>query len=556
MTINTRRTASLLMTALLAATVHGHFLWLKLVPQEGSTDSRLFFSESAHQENYHLPEAILNAEIWQTDMTGKRTRLEMQEAEDAEILHRPLEGGGSRCIATTCAYGNYHGSLLTYYAKSIYPARLSDLAKVGSDKNQKLDIAVGWKDGKVTLALHWNGQPRPNSEFTVTAPSGKQQQLRSRDTGEVVFTPLETGIHGILTHIEDKDAKGEFDGESYKGAHHYATLSIHLAKQSVTMESSKDEQKTTQYPHLVEAVSSFGAAVLGDHLYVYSGHTGKAHAHSLSNLSKHFRRLNLADPSQGWEDLPMQLPLQGVPLVAHGKHVYRIGGLNARNANPEEDADLHSTATASRFDTESLQWEDLPNLPAGRSSHDAVIHDDHLYVIGGWNLSGDSDGEWHDSMLVMDLTADKLSWKSIPALPFQKRALATASWGGKVFAICGMDQYGSVDRTVHQFDPATQEWSRGPSLAGDGMDGFGVSAWGCQEGLFMSGHDGVLHRLSDDGQAWDKAGQLESGRFFHRLLPQGEQQLIAVGGASHTGHLRSMEAVTIAEPNSEPDSVD
>src|SRR5690606_3988964 len=80
-------------------------------------------------------------------------------------------------------------------------------------------------------------------------------------------------------------------------------------------------------PELGEAVSSFGGAVADGWLYVYSGHTGREHQHSRDNLSQTFARLELANPQQ-WEVLPMETPLQGMPLVAANGKLYRIGGLS------------------------------------------------------------------------------------------------------------------------------------------------------------------------------------------------------------------------------------
>ena len=119
-------------------------------------------------------------------------------------------------------------------------------------------------------------------------------------------------------------------------------------------------------------MSSFGAVVADGWLYVYGGHTGEEHEHSAANLSKHFRRIQL-DGGTEWEELPMQTPLQGLPLVAHGGKIYRVGGLNMRNATTKDDEDLHSTAEFAEFDPATSKWTALAPLPAARSSHNAVV---------------------------------------------------------------------------------------------------------------------------------------------------------------------------------------
>jgi hypothetical protein len=94
--------------------------------------------------------------------------------------------------------------------------------------------------------------------------------------------------------------------------------------------SEKASAPAGDLPALPEGVSSFGGAVEGPWLYVYSGHIGTAHSHSKQNLSKNFLRLRLDAPSE-WETLPVGPGLQGLPLVAHGGGVIRVGGLSARN---------------------------------------------------------------------------------------------------------------------------------------------------------------------------------------------------------------------------------
>jgi N-acetylneuraminic acid mutarotase len=278
---------------------------------------------------------------------------------------------------------------------------------------------------------------------------------------------------------------------------------------------------------------------------VYSGHTGRAHQHSRDNLSQTFARLDLANP-QEWEMLDMQTPLQGMPLVAGNGKVYRVGGLNAKNARKKKE-DLHSVDEFASFDPATKVWTQLPSLPGPRSSHDAAMLDGKIYVVGGWSLTGDRDGEWQIDALVYD-TAKGTSgtWEKLPTPPFQRRALAVVAWNNRIWAIGGMDEFADVKRDVFSFDPATNSWSQAAELPGDDMQGFGVSAWGLGSGLYASGTDGVIYRLGEvDGQ-WQAAGKLSTPRFFHRLLPHGKNALLAVAGASmEEGHLNDIERVEV-----------
>src|SRR5215212_6392548 len=105
---------------------------------------------------------------------------------------------------------------------------------------------------------------------------------------------------------------------------------------------------TPRLPDLPAPLSSFGAAVVGDHVYVYGGHTGKAHTYSTETTLGDFHRLNLKQPEK-WEDLPGGPKLQGLALVAHGGKVYRVGGMQPQNAKTEK-TEIKSQAACAVFD--------------------------------------------------------------------------------------------------------------------------------------------------------------------------------------------------------------
>lgn len=299
-------------------------------------------------------------------------------------------------------------------------------------------------------------------------------------------------------------------------------------------------------PPLPEGVASFGAAVAGDDLVVFGGHVGKTHQHSIENLSHRFLRLDLAEPESGWQTLDEVGGLQGLPLVAYGREVCRIGGLQARN-HVGSDENLHSVGDVRCYDLDRRVWRVLPSLPEPRSSHDAVVYDDHLFVIGGWRLRGaDEAARWLDTMEVLDLRDADATWRSVPQ-PFERRALAVAAAAGKVYAFGGLGKEGT-SRAVSVYDVATERWSAGPDIPpmASRMKGFGVSAFAVGTRVYLSGGDGVVHALDAESDRWEtNLAKLEFPRFFHRLLPHRER-LLFLGGASSQGHLTDVETLTIA----------
>lgn len=295
---------------------------------------------------------------------------------------------------------------------------------------------------------------------------------------------------------------------------------------------------------LPQPMTSFGAAVSDGYVYIYGGHKGTAHDYSTATQSDEFLRLNLKQPTR-WEKLPSQSRRQGLALVAHQGRLYRIGGFEAMNKEGEKD-DLRSQQDVASFDPKTKKWTPMPALPVARSSHDAVVLGDTIYVVGGWTLGGNREGQWHETALAMDLSAEKPAWKEIAKPPFRTRALAAATHDGKLWVMGGMDNQHQIKRASYSYDPATDKWTAGPELPGEGMQGFGLSAWGTEQGLYVSGTSGALFRLSDDGQQWQAVAKLDKPRFFHALRPAGPRELLAIGGgAMGTGHLETTERILL-----------
>lgn len=318
-----------------------------------------------------------------------------------------------------------------------------------------------------------------------------------------------------------------------------------------TARAQQDPLAAWQPPDLVEAVASLGAVVHDGALYVYGGHIGRVHAHSIENISPAFRRLVL-QPGRAWEELARGPLLQGAVLVSDGAAIYRVGGMTAANATAAEGEVLRSTRSAARYSVADDRWEPLPDLPTGRSSHDAVITGGVLYVVGGWELRGpDQDAVWADTVLALDLRAGGADWREIAA-PFQRRALAAATAGGRVYALGGLTPADGPRLRVDVLDTASGAWAEGPSLPeSERLQGFGVAAASAAGSIFMNQADGRVHRLRDGAEGWEPVAELDHPRFMHRLAPAGAH-LLAVGGAGRGGHLREIDVLRTADPETGP----
>lgn len=299
----------------------------------------------------------------------------------------------------------------------------------------------------------------------------------------------------------------------------------------------------SELPAIKSGVTSAGAAVANGNLYLYGGHKGSAHNYSADQQSGSLLRLNLNSP-EAWEEVSTGPKRTGLALIGYKGHVYRIGGWESRNDKGEKWL-LYSSKDFSRFDPATSKWTDLAPLPRGRSSHDAALVGDHLYVVGGWELNGEGDGDWHDTALVCDLSQEKPEWKEIAKPPFMRRALAVAGYDGKLYVLGGMTDSNEMTAAVSVYDPKSEKWSEGPSLPGKGMDTFGPSAFGGASGLFVTMADGSLLRLADAGKEWTKVGALKHPRFFHRLVMAEDGRLLVVAGTSRNGKVLETEAIQL-----------
>jgi N-acetylneuraminic acid mutarotase len=296
------------------------------------------------------------------------------------------------------------------------------------------------------------------------------------------------------------------------------------------------------YPAMPEAFSSFGAAVADGHVYVYGGHIAKTHSYSTEAVTGKFRRLDLKNPSAAWEELPSGPKIQGLALVAHGGKIYRIGGMEPRNKAGDK-ADNHSLASVAVFDPKTMAWAPFVDMPAGRSSHDAVVVGDTLVVVGGWNMGGASkSGAFHDSALLVDLSSAKPVWKAVPQ-PFKRRALNVAAVEGKVYAVGGMNSENEIEKRVDAFDVKSQTWSNVAELPGPNRNGFTPAACAQAGKVIASPADGKVYQLSDAKDAWVEFAQLDAKRLVHRMVPVGNERVLILGGASSMGNLSTVELI-------------
>ena len=536
------RTTMILFASLIfccGLSAQAHFPWL-IVNSDGKAS--LFFGENIADQAYNLPDSLEDAKVYSMSTDKEKTLLRLTSVDSDDFVGLiSKQNIAEDCqLHTEVTYGIYHGKRLRYQA--VHFMHLPNAATSTDRVSKGFSVQLVDADASVDAIVHWNGEPLSGLDVHLYGADGREEvATKTNDQGKASFSDeqVQSGLNGIMFGHTIEDDGGKLGEEEYASTMYYCTTTFMDPEEPATDEMS-------EFADLPFEITSFGAARIGDTAYVYGGHTGNAHSYSVEEQSNKLMALNLEDSEAEWLEVITGDRLQGLALVPHGKDLVLIGGFTAMNKQGEQH-DLHSKASVKSFDTTTKQWSDLPALPAGRSSHDAAIIGDVVYVVGGWTLQGDEETQWHKTALKLDLSSDKLEWETIAEPPFRRRALATIAHEGLLYVIGGMNKEGGPTKEVQVYDPQKDSWKKGPELPGEGsMAGFGAAGWSVERGLVVSTYEGKVLKLAKDGSAWESIGKTEDDRFFHRLIPLSGSQLISVGGASmESGKFSNLEVVTV-----------
>ncbi|TWT58070.1 N-acetylneuraminate epimerase precursor [Thalassoglobus neptunius] len=545
-------------TVSVAQRADAHFIFLAPQATKGETTRiEVYFGEDASADDPAFLKYTEGMNAWAVQQGKEMEVLEIDRKDDSVSTTIPADETDKTIIVATHDLGVMDRGdtvfRLKYYAKTGPSVNSSAWTSVDTSKALKLDVIPEETTDGVNLQVLFNGEAVEGSEVVASGPELFEFEGTTGESGTIVLPIDQPGLYSIRAkHVEPE--AGEFDGKEYPETRHYTTLTLRV--QSDLSQAARRDLQPLEQP-----VTSFGGAILGDKVYIYGGHSGSAHSYSNEEQGHTLLQLNLGTGQ--WNELVDGPPLQGLAMVAHGDRLYRIGGFTAKNSEGEEH-DLWSRDTVEAYDLTKNKWGKMPSLPEPRSSFDAAVLNDTIYVIGGWQLQGESDEVWHQTAWSMDLNAEDPQWTALPEPPFQRRALAVAAFNDKLYVIGGMQSEGGPTTAMNIYDPQTETWSEGPELVVEaskesdddssgsrfsaGMTGFGASAFAAGGHLYASTFKGNLQRLSDDGSQWEIVAKTPTARFFHRMLPVSDHELLVVGGASMAvGKFEEVEILDVSK---------
>lgn len=530
----------LLVSLAWCAPAWAHFPFV--VPDQDGATARLIMSETLEPDGEVSIDLLKPTSLILRDAKGTETPLSKESKPQQHLMTLALPGGGTRVVYGKADLGIMQrgkgpAHVLVYYPKTILGDAFDPATRLG-DK-VPVELVPVRENDTVRLQLLVNGQPRPESEIRIITPDGVQDDYKTDDKGLSPAFDKPGRYAAWARHWVEQT--GQRDEKPYTQVRHYATLVFDFSTGTTTPAVQTDAQERIQmFSRLPEAVASFGAVASDGWLYVYGGHTADRHDYSTASVSGKFHRIRLSDASQ-IESLPGGPGMQGMNLAAYQGKIYRVGGMEPRNA-PGEPQDTHSRDDVACFDPQTKTWQTIATLPTPRSSHDIAIVDGKLYVIGGWNMQGDEGNDWIKDTVVLDLNTPEKGWTHIQQ-PFSRRALIVATLDQKIYVLGGFDSDDKPHLSVDILDTSTGTWSKGPDIPGKAFNGFSPAACTLNHRLYLSVGSGDLFVLSEDGQRWDKIAKA-TPRIVHRLIPDGDRILI-VGGARGEKMTDLIESVSL-----------
>lgn len=553
----TLTTLFVFLVAVQSPAAFAHFIWLSPSTTGDAGKIAVYFGEAADDDSSDYLDRVSTVVV--SRVTGSLPAEALTLSKSKDSISTPVKFSDASVYVASHDLGimdrGDSSFRLKYYAKTGPNVESNAWQTADSKDDLRLDIVPSRQGDKIQMTVYFDQQPVSDVEVTVARPNADSIQAVTNEAGAATFELSDAGLYSIRArHIDS--TSGELNGKKFPETRHYSTVSLLVPAEKAT-------GITAEYDSLPEPVTSFGAAIAGQALYMYGGHTGSAHSYSTKEQSNQLTRLNLQ--SGKWETLAEGPHLQGLALVAHGDKLYRIGGFTAMNAEGEEH-ELVSQNTVASFDPATKVWQELPALPERRSSHDAAVVGDCIYVVGGWKM-GDEDTQWHSTAWKLDLTLPVLHWQPIAAPGFHRRALALAAHNGKLYVVGGMQEKGGPTTSVAVYNPADDSWADGPalfvkadpvakdstekpvrSMSSGAMAGFGASAFATGGSLYVTTVQGNLQKLSEDGSKWEVVKDDLTPRFFHRILPLTEDKLVVVGGSNMSiGKFEEVEVIDVKQ---------
>ncbi len=208
------------------------------------------------------------------------------------------------------------------------------------------------------------------------------------------------------------------------------------------------EGKSTELPRMNQPREGSASCVYNNNIMVTGGFNGQDALDSIEvlNMNQHALRWMMF---QG----KLRFKLFNHVAIVYQDKLYVIGGYNS-SENKTSDL-IHEIALAAPYSAKVLA-----RMPQPRQQHRGEIVNGKLFIFGG-TTTGFYKGVT-DSVLVFDFTTKK--FKPCPSLPKPVCRMSTVTWGNMIIVIGGVDKNNQVLNDVIMYDTETGRSERLPSL--------------------------------------------------------------------------------------------
>lgn len=234
-----------------------------------------------------------------------------------------------------------------------------------------------------------------------------------------------------------------------------------------------------------------------------------------------------------------QVPVPRTELAgaALGGRIVVAGGLTADGA---------ASDVVHLYDPDDNRWEAGPALPLGLHHMGMAALGNRVYVAGGYtNRQGQ---DWVAQSRVFSLSVGERSWREEPSLSGPRGGLAMAAATGRLVAVGGTDDGGTLLRRTEAFVPGQRSWRAGPDM-GEARDHLAAAS---SDGRIyaIAGRLGSLESNLASVESWDPSGsspwrpepRLNDTRGGTSAAEAGGRPCVA-GGEEPSGTIASVECL-------------
>lgn len=232
---------------------------------------------------------------------------------------------------------------------------------------------------------------------------------------------------------------------------HWINCTLFIAFIFCLLSACSSQPSTDMMSELKLQTPRYGhaSATDGKRIFVFAG----------SNNGKFLSNVEIIDPVNGKVTVLKNkvIPRRYFSAVWDGKDsIYLIGGVTY----------LNRTATlvpsVEIFNINSFAVTFAAPLPAPRRNSRAVMLDNHIYVMGGSNLSKQKHPSLKPTALTAVYNVDSNEWKKLADMPTAK-STAPVIRDGLIYVAGGFDHKSSLN-VFEKFNPKINQWESLPSL--------------------------------------------------------------------------------------------